>query len=107
MVFAVRDVRTPLTMDYTLVPEFTFMGRVPTLTILVIKMNKLLLNSFIRIESHSGRSLYFPVTMRLIPFFRLIFALFMVPQTVPSLKTYIQTVCRTLTLLMISLLKLE
>ena len=42
---------------------------------------QLFLNSFIRIESHSGRSLYFPVTMRLIPFFRLIFALFRVPQT--------------------------
>ena len=37
-------------------------------------------------KSHSGRSLYFPVTMRLIPFLRLIFALFRVPQTILGLK---------------------
>ena len=48
---------------------------------------KIFLKSFIRIESHSGRSLYFPVTMRLIPFLRLIFALFKVLQPISSRRT--------------------
>ena len=57
-------------------------------------MNKLFLNSFIRRKSHSGRSLYFPVTMRLIPFLRLIFALFRVPQTIlsPKIRRFGQSV---------------